>query len=239
MKLWKNVLLLSFAALLVACIAPAGFAQVKSSPPEVTPEVGPNCDVVGYKVERQIFPTPVPIPDADGGGVVVGPIVFPEDGDIIVDTIIDLRMSHTWIGDLYVQVGYDPDCDGPAPIIVSTLLCRQPGAPGPRPAPCGTGAGFGCSGDLSPNNTLLYSDEALAQLAETTCPNPAPPGCYKPFEPLDVFRGLRKGGCFYLGVADLAAADIGLIYEWSVHVRNQRPVPTVPVTMGQIKSIYR
>ncbi|MGH7724137.1 MAG: hypothetical protein ACREOU_01785 [Candidatus Eiseniibacteriota bacterium] len=240
MKIMKTTLCFLFAALVVVAVAPSAFAETKvPNDIPVGPETGPNCDVEGYKVERQVFPTPVPIPDAVPAGVVVGPIFLPEDGDIIVDTIIDLRMSHTWIGDIIAAVGYDPDCDGPAGFIVADLLCRPRGTSASSPPPCGTVAGFGCSADLLAANTLLYSDEALAKPADGVCVNPIAPGCYKPSTALEVFRGLRKGGCWYLAVADNAGADTGAIYEWSVHVRNQRPVPAVPATMGKIKSIYR
>lgn len=240
MKIMKTTLSVLFAALLVLAAAPGAYAEEKVPDAEVIgPATGPNCDVEGYKVERQQFPTPVPIPDNFPPGVTVGPIFLAEDGDIIVDTIIDLRLAHTWVGDIVALVGYDPDCDGPASFIVAELLCRPRGTTAASPAPCGTGTGFGCSGDFAAANLLLFSDEGVGKVADGICPDPVAPGCYKPNTALDIFRGLRKGGCWYLNVSDWAGADIGAIYEWSVHLRNQRPVPTLPTTMGQIKNTYR
>ena len=229
--------LIALAACWAVTAAPA-FAQTSKIPAETSPEAGPNCDITGYKSFE--ITGQFQIPDGDPTGVTIGPILTPADGDIINDVIIDLRAQHTWIGDLIAVVTYDPDCDGPLAAVSTRILCRQRGTSAAAPGPCGTGTGFGCSGDLTCGGQLLFSDEATAEVAVGTCPTAIPPGCYKPTGgSLSIFRGLLKGGCWYLTVSDNASDDVGQVCQFSVHLRNQRPTPANSATWGNVKNIYR
>lgn len=220
--------LLTLCALLA--LTATAWAATKPQDPgesENGPLTGPNCDLTGYKSEQRSFPTPgLAVPDNNATGVTTPPIAFAPDGMLIDDVIVDLTMAHTWVGDLRVTLRYDALCDGTIDAS-ATVLCRPRGTGTTTPAPCGTGTGLGCSADLTAASTLLWSDDAVAPLAEGTCANPVPGGCYKPTavggQPLSVFRGLPKNGCFTLFVSDHAGGDVGSIVSWSVHVRNRIP----------------
>jgi len=198
-----------------------------------------NCDLTGYKSEIQTVGRA--IPDNTVGGVNAGPIIVPADGSLIADVIIDLNLTHTWTGDLIAVVGYDELCDG-AVDAQAVLLCRPRGTGATAPAPCGTGTGFGCSADMSPNNTLLFDDSAAGGVADGTCVTPIAAGCYKPSpqggSPLAVFRNLRKGGCWFLNVSDRAGGDVGTINLWSVHILNQTQIGVETVNWGSVKHLY-
>jgi hypothetical protein len=251
MNLAKAAIVVSVAAafaLPLGSVATAGTAKVEDNLPALQ-LIGPNCDVLGYKFERREFAPPLAIPDDDPGGITTPPIVLPADGDIVNDVVIDLQMNHTWIGDLIATVTYDPDCTGPLPAVSATILCRPDasGAAASTPDPCGDDiGGVGCASNLSCNNAYLFSDDALNSLGiGAFCGTSAtvlPGGCYKPGlggTPLSVFRGLPKGGCWTLHISDNAFLDTGALCSWSVHVRNQRPVPTIDASWGSVKNIYR
>jgi len=232
-----------FAAACLALLTGPAFAdKIADEIPDES--AGPNCDVTGYKTERQIFSTPVPIPDNVAAGVTVGPIFMPPDGDIINDVVLELKATHTWLGDLILTLSYDPDCDGPAAAIPARVLCRQRGTNAASPPPCGTATGtFGCSADFVAANTYSFSDDAAAPMAEGACGNPVATGCYKQTsnggQAFSIWRGLPKGGCWSMNISDNAGADTGAIQQWAVHVRNQRPVPAEVASWGQVKGIYR
>jgi len=177
---------------------------------------------------------------------------MPADGDIINDVILEVTWSHTWVSDLILTLVYDEDCTGPGAAVATRVLCRPRGtaAVGAGPAPCGSNAtGVGCGSNIGTSATnasnlpatYYFSDEAVAQIAEGACPTLTPAGCYRnsPGSEMAIFRGLNKGGCWSLRVSDWAAADLGTITGWAVHVRNQNPVATTPASWGQIKSTYR
>lgn len=193
-----------------------------------------NCDLQGYKMEMQEFPTPVPIPDGDPNGVIVGPIIVPDDGSIIADVVIDLLVSHTWLGDLIAQVGYDATCDGSVDVF-NTIIAR------PGVSPTST---FGCSSNLLCANTYLFDDTGVS-LPTTPCTSSVniPGGCYRPTgtgsSPLSVFDNLRKGGCWYLFMSDNAAADTGTICKWSVHILNQPPIGVESASWGNVKALFQ
>jgi len=199
-----------------------------------------NCDLTGYKSEFQ-FPQ-APVPDANAAGVTVGPIIVPADGSLIADVVIDLSMTHTWLGDLRVVVGYDELCDG-AVDAQAVLLCRPRGTGTTLLTPCGgTATCCGCAADLTTASALMFDDSAAASLAEGTCVNPVPAGCYKPSiaggTPLSVFRNLRKGGCWFMNVSDGAAGDTGTILSWSVHILNQTQIGVQQANWSSVKRLY-
>jgi len=208
-----------------------------------TPDEGitANCDLTNYKHETASG-LQVSVPDNNAAGVILGPLVLPPDGLNILDVVIDLRMTHTWVGDLIVVVGYDATCDGSIDA-QSVLLCRPRGTGLTTPAPCGTGTGFGCSGDLGTSSALLFDDTAAAPIAEGVCPTLIAPGCYKPStvggSPLSVFEGRPKGGCWYLSVSDRALGDLGVILEWSVHILNDLPIGIEQTSWSTTKTLYR
>ena len=229
--------------LLGATVAFAQEKQDESIPDE--PEAGPNCDVTGYKTERAVYSPAVPIPDNVPAGVTLGPIFLPPDGDLVNDVILEVRGAHTWVGDLIMDLIYDPDCSGPAVGIPARVLCRPRGTSAAARTPCGTSTTtFGCNGDVVAANTYMFSDEGLNPMGVgATCTAALASGCYRQSDQggqsFSIWRGLPKGGCWYLSVSDNAGADLGSIAQWAVWIRNQRPVPATASTWGSVKNIYR
>ena len=89
--------------------------------------------------------------------------------------------------------------------------------------------------------SYLFSDSASVALASGACPAVAAPGCYLPTQPGEFagFRGLAKGGCWKLWVADWADRDVGVIARWTVHSNNVPIVATRETSWGGLKTIYR
>jgi hypothetical protein len=187
----------------------------------------------------------VAIPDNVAGGVLLGPIFMPPDGDLVNDVVLEVKMAHTWVGDLIADLVYDPDCTGTAPGIPVRVLCRARGTSTQARTPCGTSTTtFGCSGDLVVANNYFFSDEGVNPMGVgTTCPTTIASGCYRQSDQgggsFSTWRGLPKGGCWYLQISDNAGADTGGVSQWAVWVRNQRPVPATAATWGSVKNIYR
>jgi hypothetical protein len=243
MKALRTTLVLACAGLMLG--STLSFAQSKEEDAAPGTEIGPNCDVTGYKTERIIYPAPVDIPDNVAAGVTLGPIFMPPDGDIVNDVILELNWAHTWVGDIIMDLSYDPDCSGPAAATTARVLCRPRGTSAQASVPCGTSTTtFGCSGDLVAANVYLFSDDALLPLGVgANCTVALAGGCFKQSDQgggsFSIWRGLPKGGCWYLRVADNAGADIGAISGWAIYVRNQRPVAATDKSWGQVKNIYR
>jgi hypothetical protein len=193
-------------ALLSICAISTVFA-------EKVPNDGPgtlgtefDCPTDGYK---HYFGSGGSIPDADPTGVVFGPIITDGSGATLADVILDVDMSHTWIGDLRLSLLYDANCDGVAEVEAS-VLCR------PQLAGCPPDGCCGCSGDLS--GLYLFSD--VAPSIEDICPGLFAPDCYGPdldSSGLGVLVGMPKPGCFWLFGQDGAGGDLGTVFEWSVH----------------------
>ncbi len=208
------------------------FVTCQAAPPNA-------CDTRDFKGFVQTFPTPVPIPDNLPAGVQVGQINTTNDLTRFLDVIVSVKMAHTFIGDLVMQVTYDVECDGTAEA-TSTILCR------PGRATCVGGTGFGCASNLLCANTYTFSDAAANQLGVapagcgTTSTNIAS-GCFRTGTngtPLSVFDNFDKGGCFKLFISDNAAGDLGTVCEWAVYTLNQAVVPVELSTWGAIKSRY-
>ena len=242
MKALRTTLVLTCAGLMLG--STLSFAQKKDENAPPGTDTGPNCDITGYKTERIVYPTPIAIPDDDPVGLTLGPIFMPPDGDLVNDVVLELNASHTWIGDLIVELVYDPDCEGPAGGIAARAICRPRGTAVGSPPPCGGAAGtFGCSGNLDGTAPYRISDDATTPIASGLCTAIIAPGCYKQSDlgtsPFSIWRGLPKGGCWYLHVSDNAGADLGAVFGWAVFIRNQHPVPTVAQSWGRVKNIYR
>jgi len=243
MKFRGYTVVLSAIALMLP--AAQALADKNESPPSTDPiEVTANCDLTGYKSGEQVLQPPVAIPDNIPAGVTVGPIVIPADGSLINDVILEFQGAHTWVGDLVITLGYDENCDGQ--VDVSTrVLCRPRGTDATGNAPCGPGAGVGCSSNLVVANTYRFTDGVATVMAEGTCAGSTvniASGCYHPSiaggGTFTVFSGRPKGGCWYMNVADFAGADIGTINRWVVYLLNS-PTANSASSWGQVKTLYR
>lgn len=229
----RDSLLLTVCAL--ALTASTALAAVKVPDETPGPLAGPTCDVTGYTVGTGAGAA---IPDNDPAGVTLAAISFSDPGAFFTDVIVGQTGAHTWVGDLIGTLTYDIGCDGSVEA-TAQLYCRPRGTNATAPVPCGTGTGFGCSGDLATANELRFGDDSVTLLASGACPNPIAAGCYKPNNPLSVFDGLPVGGCFKLNVSDNAASDTGAMAGWTVYYTSDRPVPVANRTWGQVKSFYR
>lgn len=145
---------------------------------------------------------------------------------IIEDVVVGFNMTHSWIGDLYVRLGYDMDNDG-TDDAESTVLCR------PGVDDCSFDAPpYGCDGDL--DGSYTFSTHGFGTLGETTlgtCASTFPSGCYRPdpfFADFSVFEGLPLGGTYSLFVQDNASGDTGTISWFSVYVLASENVIYVP-----------
>jgi len=165
------------------------------------------CVTAGYDYYH--WDTGTAIPDDNPVGVLIGPLAT-TPGSVVLDVILYVNMTHTYIGDLIIGLQYDADCDG-IPETFGGVLCRQ-GMDG-----CPTGGCCGCGGDL----LGWYGFDDTVESIEDACQGPFAPGCYGPdydSAGLDVFDGLTTGGCFWLYVVDGAEFDTGVILEWEVYV---------------------
>jgi subtilisin-like proprotein convertase family protein len=188
------------------------------------------CPLDNYKGYK--FDVNAPIPDNSAAGMTVGPIVFPPDGSTIVDVVVDLGITHTWVGDLIVRLTHIGPCG-----TQSVDLLQRPGVPAST---------VGCSGNLIATDTNKYTfgtNPNLLTLGESACPADIPVQCYQvaPENPngLTVFRDCPKDGEWWLFVSDNASLDTGTLLNFSVHVLNQGPVAVEPTNWGQLKSAYR
>lgn len=199
---------------------------------------GIECPLDGYKSYVQTFEPPVDVPDNDPGGVLLGPIPTPPDGSTMLDVVVQLNMSHTWVGDLVACLYYIPTACGDLGVPLgacSVALIDRPGVPHST---------FGCSGDLV-GGPYFFGDAGGGPLGEPQdqCFSTFAPGCYRPApespNPLSVFDGHPKQGCWWLRVSDNAGADLGSISGWAVHVQNEQPHPVLCCTHGVCQQMSR
>lgn len=221
------------SALAAAAIATAGASSARA-----------QCNTAGYNSVTENFPTPQDIPDADPLGIVLGPFATAADGQFFTDVIFGLKLNHTYVGDLVIDVTYDLTCDG-SPEYSSRLVCR-PLSEGTCIS--GETVTFGCGANAQCANNYMFSDAGTEEMGGTPAScnlvtGIVPSGCYRPSPiadlPLSVFDGKPKGGCFRMQVADHAAVDVGSVCQWSLFYTAEGPVPTAGTTWGQLKTRYR
>jgi hypothetical protein len=172
------------------------------------------------------------VPDCNLDGVRFGPVPTADDGTVVTDVILGLDISHSWIGDLWVALLYDTDCDG-TPEHQGGVLCRME-MPG-----CPLDGCCGCSGNLQ---GIYLFDDAAPSIEAIACPGTFLPGCYGPDADspgLDVFDNLESGGCFWLKVVDGSCLDLGTVNAWAVYLHTQDISPVEASTWSRIKAGYR
>lgn len=223
-------------ALAIVAISSAAFADdIKiddALPNEDATQV--FCPLEGYKSFQIPVVPGLAVPDNNATGVSTSFIV-PTDGTSIDDVIIDLSMSHSWVGDLIANVFLDVDNNGTNDFGPVSVICRQN-----RSTCVGLGSPFGCSADLVAANVYEFSDAGAAQLGEPLCTTPAAGACYRPSEnnaALAVFDGKPKGGRWTLQVSDNAGGDTGTLLGWSIHILN-RSNATENSSWGNVKALY-
>jgi hypothetical protein len=209
-----RVATLAAVGLVLAGIANAEEIKVDNGAGEIfTPSGG--CDVTGYKSYAGDGGF---IPDCSDGAV-FGPVLTPADGSTFDGVVLEVSISHTWLGDLRVNLAYDVDCDGAPEVGPISALCRAAldGCPTAADVDC-----CGCSDDLA--GTYLYGDDGGVSMEAACGAGFQAPGCYAldpdSALPMAALDGIAKGGCFTLLVEDGACLDTGFVDGWAVYSRN-------------------
>jgi hypothetical protein len=193
---------------------------------------GPGCLTEGYK--SYTLTSGAPIPDNTARGVVSGPLAI-ADAEGVIDAVVDVSISHTWVGDLSVELFYDDECNGFADDSAISLLCRQDLAGCTLVGGC-----CGCSSDLVTTNTYTFSSAGSGPIAEPCGASPVPAGCFT--EAVETVSRLgdvtAKEGCWYLVISDGAGADTGFLSDWTLYFLNDTGTATEAASWGSVKSLY-
>ena len=128
--------------------------------------------------------------------VVTSTITIADDFEI-TDLNVDLDITHTWVGDLIIELQ--------SPSGTSVVLVDQPGNPATT---------FGCSGD----DILATLDDEATDPVEDECENlPAIGGSFTPNNPLSAFDGESTMGDWTLTITDtFGGADDGTFNSWGL-----------------------
>lgn len=147
------------------------------SPARVTCPYFPSLDV----------PKPIDfnIPDT-----ITSEIVIPDFGSITGIKVNNLRIDHTYIGDLRIKLR--------SPANTEVVLFDQR---------CGA----------LPDLLLDFDSESTHLYTDIPCP-PVGGFCYKPLEDLSIFHGENLSGTWTLIVEDLAFGDGGALQSWGLQI---------------------
>jgi subtilisin-like proprotein convertase family protein len=236
----KKLAIAGLTMLFVGMSAMSAMAEkVSSQGPPTDPTDSPGqCPTTGYKSVTGTVN--LSIPDGSPAGVTTPPLQLAPDGSTILDVVVDLGITHTWIGDLNVQLTYDHDCAAGTPAFGPvSLMCRQ------QLAGCPVDMCCGCLGDLLAGGRYVFgtngSTKEIAADAQG-CPDAIPFGCYRQATEsqfnFSVFSGLRKDGCWRLFLQDGAGLDVGTLQNWKVSVANQQTTAVEAATWGSVKAGY-
>lgn len=142
------------------------------------------------------FQNPITIPDNNETGTSVQMNL--SDAGKIYDMNVRLEISHTWVGDLKIELANQLTGK-------STLLLDRPGFPSSE---------SGCSGD---GIGAIFDDEITIP-AENLCSSgtTAIAGIYVPVEPLSFMDNELIAGNWLLNVSDNSVGDSGKIKSWCI-----------------------
>lgn len=150
------------------------------------------------------------IPDAAPDNPLVHTINVP-DSFVIGDLDLELQITHTWVGDLTVDVEHGG---------VQVRIIDRPGLPD-------IDANFGCS---SNDYDVVLDDGGMGGAIEDLCLGtndtlpPSPPS-YTPNNPLSDFDGLNAAGSWTITVTDMASPDPGTLVQWGLIIDAAGPDP--------------
>lgn len=164
-----------------------------------------------------------------------GPIQI-AGGDPMLDIMMDVTVTQTWVGDMVALLYYDVDCDGEYDFGPVAALCRAD-----YEGPCDMEGCCGCSANV--DGTYMFGDAGAPPLGEADgCVDPIMPGCYMPAVESEsfavVFNGVAAGGCFYIEFGDSAAGDDTYLASVGVWVSGGVS-PVGPDTWGSIKGQFK
>jgi subtilisin-like proprotein convertase family protein len=138
------------------------------------------------------------IPDNDPLGA-TDTITVASSG-IIQSMTVDVDLTHTWVGDLELELTH-------VPTMTSIILVKRPGLPG-------VGA-FGCD---QADILCTFDDTAMGAATDQCDPmGPAIGGAVRPDAPLGLFTGLDCNGDWTLTVKDNAGGDTGTLQGWCLN----------------------
>jgi subtilisin-like proprotein convertase family protein/uncharacterized protein YvpB len=148
------------------------------------------------------------IPDNDPNGI--EDYLEINDPRFIVNIDTWINLSHTWVGDLVVQLIHQPSG-------TSLTLIDRPGYPENAD---------GCNGD----DIVSILDDEISSPVENKCAafSPSIGGIYKPQQPLSEFAGETVGGTWILRVSDQSRGDVGRLNDWCLFVQAS-DIPLTPV----------
>jgi subtilisin-like proprotein convertase family protein/uncharacterized protein YvpB len=132
----------------------------------------------------------------------------------IVDIDVMLNISHTWVGDLVVDLTHEDTGE-------AVKLLNRPGRPD---------SALGCGN----NNIRAILDDEISSPAENKCASSpaAISGIYIPNQPLSWFDGLAMSGSWRINVSDRSASSTGSLNHWcimaSLSENPEPPAPTPP-----------
>ena len=170
------------------------------------------------------FQNPIAIPDNNETGTTVQMNL--SDAGKIYDMNVRLEISHTWVGDLKIELANQQTGK-------STLLLDRPGFPSSE---------SGCSGD---GIGVIFDDEITIP-AENQCSSgtTAIAGIYLPIEPLSFMDNELIAGNWLLNVSDNSVGDSGKIKSWCIEAligkspySPPEPPPEDLPAQAQIKNI--
>ena len=146
----------------------------------------PICDTAGTD-----------IPDDDTNGL--SRTINIPSGGTVSDVIVELDISHTYIGDLKAELEH---------LGTTVVLFDRPGVPD---------SNFGCSGnDIT---DCFFDDASTNGTVEDVCGNnPAITGDYNPEDALSAFDGMDEAGDWTLTVFDFEGGDDGTLDEWCLDI---------------------
>lgn len=173
---------------------------------------GSDCSGPGAGNPRLYEADPgLAIPDGDPVGIT--DVINVPDSFTIGSVDVDLRIPHTWVGDLIVTITHNA---------TSVTVVDQMGFPT---------LAFGCnSNDLD----VVIDDDGTGGPIEALCgpsdadPTPTSPPSYLPASALSAFNGMDAAGPWTITVSDNAGFDTGTLEHWSLHIDEPGPSPCVP-----------
>ena len=225
---------------LVVLVALMSMANSPITKNEVVPDPGEGtaadtCNAYWYLVYT--FTDGRGIPDNVVNGLISGPL-WVDDWRRVLDTAIDVKISHTWVGDLIIKLHYDPECDGYADDedAAVALLCR------PDLEGCPVDSCCGCPDDLALAYDYRWSSRGVEYVGEPWGPfGVVLPGCYhEAVESANLLSDIEwMKGCWWLVVSDCAGADTGVLASWTLRFAPQGSGAAEAATWGTVKTTFR
>ncbi len=182
-------------------------AASATTPPSLTarPLIGgpPMFAMSGTSIiEYEATDVPKAVPDGDTTGVTS--TINVDSSGKIADLNLTVNISHTWVGDLEVELVHITSTEGRSAVVIS-----RPGVPALGP--------LGCAAD---DIAAVLSDESIYAIypAHDECgaTSPAIGGMLLPASALSFFDGMDSAGTWMLNVRDLATGDIGTLTGWTL-----------------------